>query len=276
MRNRALENTVYVIAAGAFGFFLRWLQLQLAFDENGLCGPHIFNYFVPAFLIIVAVVFRFRAGHTLGKTRILPKKFETALGNPGKLYGAARWIAGAMMAAAGLLLIRGSDIEKQKTLIRVIGGLAIATGLLFPLYLEWANRGVRAKLKGLLCLQSLVPILMFGVWMVLIYVVNAINSVIWAFLIELIAVSALMLGFFRLAGFSFGQVEGEKTLFWLQYGAFMGITALADPRKSSMQLIFFAASLMLILADYILLTKVRPKPENEAGDEDGNGGIEKL
>ena len=275
MQNRALENTVYVIAAGAFGFFLRWLQLQLAFDENGLCGPHIFNYFVPAFLIIVAVVFRFRAAHTLGKTRMLPKKFETALGNPGKLYGAARWIIGAMMAAAGVLLIRGSDIEKQKNLVRVIGGLTVASGLMFPLYLEWANRGVKAKLKGLLCLQSLVPILLFAVWMVWLYVVNAINSVIWAFLIELIAVSALMLGFFRLAGFAFGQVEGEKTVFWLQYGAFMGITALADSRKSSMQLIFFAAALMLILADYILLTKVRPRPEGEE-EESFDGGLEKL
>ncbi len=275
MRNRALENTVYVIAVGAFGFFLRWLQLQLAFDENGLCGPHIFNYFVPAFLIIVAVVFRVRAARTLGKTRCLPKKFETALSNRGKLYGATRWIVGAMMAAAGLLLIRGSDIDKQKNLIRVIGGLAIASGLMLPLYLEWANRGVRAKLKGLLCLQSLVPILLFGVWMVYIYVVNAINSVIWAFLIELITVSALMLGFFRLSGFAFGQVEGEKTLFWLQYGAFMGITALADSRKSSMQLILFAAALMLVLADYILLTKVRPKSEAEE-EEPFDGGIEKL
>ena len=275
MRNRALENTVYVIAAGAFGFFLRWLQLQLAFDENGLCGPHIFNWLVPLFLITVAVVFWVRAGQTLGKTRYLPKKYETALSNPGKLYGAARWIAGVMMIGGGLLLIRGSDIEKQKLLIRVIGGLAIASGLEFPLYLTLANRGVKPKLRGLLCLLCLIPIVLFSVWMVYLYVVNAINSVIWAFLVELITIAALMMAFFRLAGFAFDQVETKKTLFWLQYGAFMGIVSLADTRKTSMSVILFAAALMLILADFILLRRVKPRTPGEPED-DLNGGIERL
>lgn len=275
MRNRALENTVYVIAAGAFGMFLRWMQRQLAFDENGLCGPHIFNYFVAVFLIVVAVVFWVRAGQTLGKTRMLPKKYETALSNPGRLYAAGRWMLGVMMIAGGALLIRGSDIEKQKLLMRVIGALAIAVGLEFPLYLEFANRGVRQGLRGLLCLMCLLPIVLFGVWLVYIYVCNSINSVIWGFMIELITVSAMALAFFRLAGFAFSQVEPRKIFFWLQYGAFMGIVSLADPRKSSMQLILTAASLMLILADFILLRRVRPKPEGDE-EEPFDGGIEKL
>ena len=33
---RALELTLYVIGAGAFGVFLRWLQDQTAFNELGL------------------------------------------------------------------------------------------------------------------------------------------------------------------------------------------------------------------------------------------------
>ncbi len=275
MRNRALENTVYVITAGAFGMFLRWMQLQLAFDENGLCGPHVFNYFVPLFLIAVAVVFWVRAGQTLGKTRMLPRKYETALSNPGKLYAAGRWLVGAMMVAGGVLLIRGSDVEKQKMLMRIIGGLAIAVGAEFPLYLEFANRGVKPRLRGLLCLMSLLPIVLFGVWLVYIYVCNSINSVIWAFMIELITVSALSLAFFRLAGFAFSQVDPRRTFFWLQYGAFMGIVSLADSRKTSMQIILVAAALMLILADFILLRRVRPKPEGEE-EESFDGGIEKL
>ena len=51
MHNKALENTVYVLAAGAFGVFVRWLQLQLAFDEKGLCGASIFHVIVPAFIL---------------------------------------------------------------------------------------------------------------------------------------------------------------------------------------------------------------------------------
>ena len=36
MQKKSLEITCYVAGAGAFGVFLRWLQDQLAFDENGL------------------------------------------------------------------------------------------------------------------------------------------------------------------------------------------------------------------------------------------------
>ncbi len=280
MQNRPLENTVYVLTAGAFGVFLRWLQLQLAFDDKGLCGPSIFNYIVPLFILVAAYVLRRRIRQMLSGELVLPTDYHEALANPGRFYAFLRWMAGLLMAAGGALVIRGSDLEKQKLLLRLIGGAAIAAGLSFPLFLGWANRKLKRFSRELLCLLCLLPILLFAVWLVYDYVDNAINSVIWAFLVEVLAVCVLMLAFFRLAGYAYGQADPKKTLFWLQFGVFMSMTALADSRSLGLQVIFFSAGLMLGLADFILLGKLREKPEEKPPEgEDAplpNGGIEEL
>ena len=280
MQNRALENTVYVLAAGAFGVFLRWLQLHLAFDDRGLCGPSVFNVIVPLFLIIVAVVLRRRIGKMLGGSFTIPEGFNESLANPGKFYAFLRWMAGAVMILGGVLMIRGSEVEKRVMMLRILGGLAILAGLCYPLFMTLANRELKPRRRVPLCLLALVPILLFAVWLVYCYVCNAINSVAWAYLIEVLTVSTLMLAFFRLAGFVYDQIQMKKTLFWLQYGVFMSLVALADSRSIGMQAVFFGAGFMLALTDFILLRKLRVKTEEEFAAEEKpqkyDGGLEKL
>lgn len=279
MHNKALENTVFVLAAGAFGVFVRWLQLQLAFDENGLCGASIFNVIVPVFILVVAWVLRRRIAQLL-KLAVLPEDF-TSLKNEGRFYAFLRWLVGAIMMLGGVLIIRGSEVEKQVVMLRLLGGLAIVSGICFPLYLGAANREIKSRSRNLICLLGLAPILMFSLWLVFDYMDNAINSVIWAFLIEVLAVSTLLLAFFRLAGFAYGQVQMKQTLFWLQFGVFMSLTVLADSRSMGRQIVFFAAGMMLALSDFILLKKLREKTlaeslAEEKAKEVPDGGIEKL
>ena len=59
MYKKPLEICCYVAGAGAFGVFFRWLQDQLAFDENGLNEKSFFNFLVPA--LVIAAVFLFRS-----------------------------------------------------------------------------------------------------------------------------------------------------------------------------------------------------------------------
>lgn len=283
MQNRALENTVYVLAAGAFGVFLRWLQLQLAFDDNGLCGPSVFNVIVPLYIIIAAIVLRRRIGQLLSGGLTLPKDYPTALENRGRLYAVLRWLAGAVMILGGLLMIRGSEVEKQVMMLRLMGGLAIVSGVCVPLYLGLANRELKPRLERLLCLLAMAPILLFAVWLVYDYIDNAINSVIWAFLVEVATVSTLMLAFFRLAGYAYRQVSLKKTLFWLQFGVVMSLVVLADERSTGMQAVFLSAGMMLAIADFILLRKLREKtpeelnaPEEKKEKPTDNGGLERL
>ena len=57
MQKKALELSCYVAGAGAFGVFLRWLQVMIAFNDQGLVDRSAFNVLVPAFVIAAAVVF---------------------------------------------------------------------------------------------------------------------------------------------------------------------------------------------------------------------------
>ena len=43
-RKRALEISCYVVGAGAFGVFVRWLQVMMAFNEEGLVDKSFFNF----------------------------------------------------------------------------------------------------------------------------------------------------------------------------------------------------------------------------------------
>ena len=160
MHNKALENTVFVLAAGAFGVFVRWLQLQLAFDEKGLCGASIFNVIVPVFILIVAWVLHRRIAQLL-KVAVLPEEYS-ALKNEGRFYAFLRWLVGAIMMMGGVLIIRGSEVEKQVVMLRLLGGLAIVSGICFPLYLGAANREIKSRSRNLICLLGLAPILMFS------------------------------------------------------------------------------------------------------------------
>lgn len=51
----------------------------------------------------------------------------------------------------------------------------------------------------------MLPVLMYALWLVVCYKANDINSVVWAYAVEIIAVSVAMIGFFYNAGYVFGQ-----------------------------------------------------------------------
>ena len=57
MRKRALEICCYVAGAGAFGVFVRWLQVMMAFNEEGLADKSFFNFALPVFCLAVLHVF---------------------------------------------------------------------------------------------------------------------------------------------------------------------------------------------------------------------------
>ena len=61
MKQLALKLDCYVLGASAFGVFIRWLQLQIAFDDNGLCGSSSLNVAVVLIVLAAAAVFYHQA-----------------------------------------------------------------------------------------------------------------------------------------------------------------------------------------------------------------------
>ena len=104
MYKKPLEITCYTAGAGAFGVFFRWLQVQLAFDENGLNEKSFFNVLVPLLIVASALLFR----HFVEQMRMrhidVPGDFCHALYNPGKLFTILRWLVGFVMVAGAASL----------------------------------------------------------------------------------------------------------------------------------------------------------------------------
>ena len=276
MQKKPLEITCYVAGAGAFGVFFRWLQDQLAFDEAGLNEKSVFNLLVPVLVIAAALLFQRFLSDMKERRLCAPEDFCEALYNPGKLFAAARWAAGVVMiAGAGLLLI-SSEADPNAGMIRALCLLAALSGLAFPLVLGAANYEFLAHEK-LTRLGMMLPVLMYALWLVLSYIQNAYNSVPWSFAVEIAAIIAAMMGFFRVAGFAFRVPDGHRALFAVMLGAAMCILALADERYMGMQLILLASAGMLILYEWILvrnLKKKRPETRKTGDAEVDDGGFE--
>lgn len=285
-QNKTLEVTCYVAGAGAFGVFLRWLQVQLAFNEAGLAEKSLFHLFVLLYIAAIGFAFLHFIDRERSRNAALPDDYGEAMYTPDpvrltkmlpsgeihlkKVYVFCRWAAGAVICLGGLLLYAASETDEQVTLLRVLAGLSVVFGLSYPALI--GSAGKVARRRWLWCAAACEPVLLFAFWLVLSYKTNAINSVVWAYAVEMAAIVAAMAAFFRLAGFLFDSPSGWRSMFFSMMGAALCIMALADERYLGMQLIFFGTAALLLLCNWHLFINLRyveapPKEEPDDGFE---------
>lgn len=270
---RALELTLYVIGAGAFGVFLRWLQDQTAFNELGLADKSAFHVIVPLFLLAAAWVFRRFLIQFESQGLVLPGDFYQALETDMRLLELLRWAFGAIICAGALLLLISTETDRFAGMQRALSLLFFLSGLSLPLQLHLADRSPGPR--WVLCLLSMPPMLAFSLWLVLSYRENAINPVAWAYVLQVGTAIMGMLTFFRLAGFAFGAPDGRRAMFDSMFCALLMIMSLADERYTGMQAILLGCALMLLLYNWIMVENLEQREKPKAAPQKGDG-LEKL
>lgn len=277
MQKKSLEITCYVAGAGAFGVFLRWLQDQLAFDENGLSEPSVFNFLVPLMFLAAAWMFTRFINKIQDDKCYVPRDFCDALFNPGKLFAIARWAIGLLMCLGSVVLLMTSETDVDADFIRIICLLGFLSGLAFPFVLGSANYDEFANVRFVrLCMMM--PILLFSAWLILCYKQNSYNSVVWSYVIEMATIIVALLAFFRIAGYAFFAPNWRKCMLAIMMGAAMCIMSLADERYMGMHIIMLSAALMLILYNWILFKNLRKKVKRSEIQEpqSDEGGFEQI
>lgn len=277
MQKRSLEISCYVCGAGAFGVFFRWLQDQMAFNEAGLAEKSVFNYLVPLLILAGALLFNRFIEQAKAEKLYIPTDFCQALRNEGKLFTIARWACGLLMVLGGIALIAGCETDKEAKMMFVLAGLAIASGLCYPLLLGSANdKYGKLRHPTLACIGTVLPVLLFALWLVLCYKQNSLNSVVWSYLVEMATVIVALLAFFRAAGFAFGAVKTWPTLFTIMLGVMMCIMSLADERYIGMHIIMLGAAAQLLLYAWLLIMNMQKKQPKEKKEQPPEDGFERL
>ncbi len=275
MQKEALEKTCYVGGAGAFGVFIRWLQTQVAFNDEGLPDPSVFNVLVPLSIVAAGVVFFVFVRRWRDRRFYLPADFNKALHNDGLLYGALRWFLGGLMCLGAIALFAGSEADRNVGYFRVLAALGLLAGASYPFILREANE--EEPRRKLVCWLSVAPMLLFAFWLVTCYKTNSINGVVWAYGPEIVACCFLLLAFFRVAGFAFSSPDAWHTLFFCMFAAFLAIVCLADGRYLGMQLMLLSAAGMLMLYNWILIVNLRRRKADPVTDAAAKeGGFERL
>ncbi len=257
MRKKPLEICLYVVGAGAFGVFLRWMENQLAFNEEGLADPSAFHWMLAAFLIACALVF-WRFLQQMDRIGLfVPPSVGEALGSDVSLHRILRVAAGGAMALGGLLLFAKSETDPFSGMLRVLAALAILSGIAYPLVLAEAER--EQPRLHLLCPMMLLPVLTYAVWLILSYRSNSINSVPLAFGLDMLTAILNMVAYFRLAGFAFGAAKPWRAMLAAMLSATVSLMSLADGRYMGMEIILLATAGQMLLTIWILVQNQREK-----------------
>ena len=271
---KSLELACYIGGAGAFGVFLRWLQLQLAFNELGLPDPSAFHVLLIVYVIAAALVFLFFLNRYEKQRLSVPDAFSAAFSHTGKLYVAARILSGLLVSAGGALLYMQTESDRNSADYRFIAVFAVLAGLAFILWMSCADRDPLPN-AWLLCVLSFIPMFFLAAWVVICYKVNTINSVAWSYVPELVSVAAAMFAFFRLGGYVFGRPRWKDCLFCCMFAAMLCLICLADERFLGMQIIFVGLAAELLLCCWVLVKNLQ-KGEAPQKKEKSTGGFEAL
>ena len=273
---RALEISCYVAGAGAFGVFLRWLQVQLAFNEIGLADKSFFHVIVILYLLVAALLF-LRFIDQQGRHRLyLPDDYLAAFSNSGRLYTFIRFAITAFMALGSLVLFIEAETDKNDVALRIVAMMGFLSSFCFFFFARSAD-GEREPDTRLLCIVSFFMVAFYTAWLIVSYKVNGINSVIWSFIIEILALMMTAIAWFRLAGYPFGKPRGQNCIFTAMAAAMLDIMALADDRHMGMQIMFFTSSLILLYMNWLMVKNLQPgKAPPRRRKEEDLGGFEDL
>ena len=266
MRKNALTISAFVVAAGAFGSFFRWLQNQAAFDkETGLLEPSALNILLPLIIIGAAVLFYFLIKSKKAEGLEPPTDIFSIFCGTSIFYLISFWAIAVITTLGGLItLFKASDYAFAGA-YRIIALLAIGCGVTFPLICSCARR---LYAPSIICIFMTLPIVMFCIWLVACYKTNSSNPTIWAYAIEIITVCLAIIAFYYTAGFPYGKADPYRSMYFAMLAAFMCIVSLADSRSFGLQLVLVGTAGMLIMENWMLIRNMKePEAKPEATPE---------
>lgn len=249
MRKDALKMVLVTAVAGIFGAFFRWLENINAFEpDTGLMIPYAkTTVFMAVYIIVAAAVFAVLA-LVWTKRCVCEKTPEPALSPSTFVPELMCRLCGALIMVLGVVLMFYAPMQRHPTMERIFAAATIFGGaatILLPVKADSSVSGGRG--------MFLVPVIFCCVWLVCCYKNNAENPVIWAFLVEILAIIATVMAWYELAAYYYGRAKPFAALFFVQGAAFMNMATLSDERGTIMTAMFAVQAALMLMFEFLLV-----------------------
>ncbi len=258
-----------VLAAGIGGFFLRRWELAAAFEpDTGLPipgAPATLSLIGLSALVAIALLLLCRGRHNT-----FEGGYDQAFGAKGNtLYITAMVLAAFLLLASGVLLLLGlpagyrTALETQgmnpvlSTLPKILQA-ALTLGCFFCV-LALGKNSYRGEGKGKYSFPLLMPAYMACMWLISAYQTRAGDPIRLNYIYELMAIITALLGFYFMAGFSFGRGKVFVTSLFSLLGVYFSVVTLADTHDLATMLLFGFSIFYLLAGVTALLDNDRER-----------------
>lgn len=259
MRKNALSNLAIVVGAGAFGAFCRWLQNQIAFDENGLSTNSPLNILVFLVVLGVAIWFFLIVQGIHERNMTVSDDVRAAFAGTGEREMIVPMIIGVAEVLGGLILILTGLGNSSPALTLVFAVCAMLSGVLTPVLFRSLGSDVS---NGTIALLMTIPILLYGIGLINCYKINATNPSVWTYSIQILAYACCAVAFYYVAGFAYGRTSPFKTLYFSMLGAFLSILVVADNLNLGLVLIVVSNAVLLLFYCVRMMSNMEEGPED--------------
>ena len=254
MQKQAWIYTMAGTVFGALTVMLRWLQVQMIFDEEtGLPTLHApITTMLVAALLIVAAALWWLSGRM--KTDCAPAEPEDALALPHRETG---WIltAVAALAAFGSVYLFFKEEDTLMKAAALLGLLSAPVLAMLPQLPRWGGFGAAL---------SVLPVLFFCLWLVVFYKQNASNPILWSYGMEILAIAMCLLAVFRLSAYLFYRAKPRQTIFACMLALVTSLATLTDSASLGARAVLGGWGIGSAVMCWILINNfVPPVPEEE-------------
>lgn len=259
MRKELILPVLAVLGGGA-GFALRRWELAAAFEPGtGLpIGGAPATFALAGFSLLTAVVLALLCQHNKGR---LTGGYDQAFSaRGGTAYLTALTVSAFLMGASGLLGLYTAVAHggtQTLTALKVAGVIHVGQYLLC-LPGAWGilmvgRNNYQGRKNGKYSAYVLLPAYAGCVWLISAYQGHSGDPVVLDYVYELLAIVAILLGMYFMAGFAFERAKTFRTSFFSLMGIYFTGVTLADGHDLTTLLLFGAFALYLLASVGVLL-----------------------
>ena len=255
MRKSAVAIPVLALVAGAFGFIIRQMEVNTAFESaTGFAKRNAMSTTIlialSGLVIILAVLFalltvtKFKAENDYSKV-FAPKGF---------LYIGAAFVLALCWLAADVY-----NFFDKRAAISIIDIIWIFLAAVTAFSLLFLARGAYKGRGGTeMLLFSVIPSIFFCYWLIILYKDNAANPILLSYCYQCLAIAAAALSFYFSAGFVYKKSVTGRSLVSFLVTIYFCAVVLADNISLPLKMIFAITLVLQFMNTVVFIRNLRP------------------